>query len=248
MESDSFVHKPPPGPAIEIRGLHKAFGPTRVLDGLDLEVGWGETLTVLGANGSGKTTLINLLATLAKPDAGVLRVAGLDVRRSGQAVRRRVGVVTHDPILYDHLSAYENLVFSGRLFGLDDLERRIGAAAEVMGVSAHLGQRADTLSHGMKKRVGIARALLHDPPILLMDEPDSGLDQEALALLDGVLDGDAGPRTVLMTTHSLERSLGLGRRVAVLARGRVAHETVVDAEGAQRLRGTYARYAEGADG
>ena len=207
----------PPGLAIEIKGLRKAFGRTRVLAGLDLDVRWGEVLTVLGANGSGKTTLINLLSTLAKPDAGVLRVAGLNLSRSGQAARRAIGVVTHDPILYDHLSAYENLKFVGRMFGLGSLDQRIGAVAELMGVSRQLHQRAHTLSHGMKKRVSIARALLHDPPILLMDEPDSGLDQEALALLDGVLAGRSGPRTVLMTTHSLDRSLALGQRVAILA-------------------------------
>ena len=237
-----------PGPAIEIRGLHKAFGPTRVLAGLDLRVEWGETLVVLGANGSGKTTLINLLATLAKPDAGVLRVGGLDLGRYGRAVRRAVGVITHDPVLYDHLTAYENLKFSARLFGLDGIDERIETAAETMGMSRHLHQRAGTLSHGMKQRVGIARALLHDPPVLLMDEPDSGLDQEALALLDGVLDGGSGRRTVLMTTHSLDRSLGAGRRVAVLARGRVAHQGVVDSEGAERLREAYARHAGGAGG
>ena len=238
----------PPGLAIEIKGLRKAFGRTRVLAGLDLDVRWGEVLTVLGANGSGKTTLINLLATLAKPDTGVLRVAGLDLSRSGQAARRAIGVVTHDPILYDHLSAYENLKFVGRMFGLGSLDQRIGAVAELMGVSRQLHQRAHTLSHGMKKRVSIARALLHDPPILLMDEPDSGLDQEALALLDGVLAGRTGPRTVLMTTHSLDRSLALGQRVAILAQGRVAHEEVLDSVGAGHLRKTYSRYTGGAGG
>ena len=234
------------GLAIEVRGLGKAFGRARVLRELDLDVRWGEVLTVLGPNGSGKTTLINVLATLAKPDSGAVRIAGVESRRSGQRVRRAIGVVTHDPLLYDHLSAYENLRFAGRMFGLDRLDERIAAAADRMGVSGALQMRAYTLSHGMKKRVSIARALLHDPPILLMDEPESGLDQEALAMLEAlILDRTVPDRTVLMTTHNLDRALALGQRMAILSRGRIAYQESLDSVGADSLRETYSRYAGG---
>jgi ABC-type multidrug transport system ATPase subunit len=234
----------PQGPAIEIRGLSKGFGRTPVLRGLDLEVPWGEVLTILGPNGSGKTTLIKVLATLTRADEGTVRVAGLDLSRLGQAVRRVIGVVTHETMLYDGLSGLENLRFHGRLFGLDRIEQRIASVAERLGVVAGLPQRAGTLSHGMRKRLTIARALLHDPLVLLMDEPESGLDQEAQLMLDAVVHDRERPfRTVLMTTHNLERGLALGNRLAILARGVIAHQEPVGSEtGAASLRDAYFRH------
>ncbi len=231
------------GLAIEVKGLSKAFGRTQVLRGLDLEVPWGQVLAVLGPNGSGKTTLIKVLATLTRPDAGAVRVGGMDVRRWGERVRRLIGVVTHDTLLYDDLTAYENLKFYCRMFGLDRVDERIASATERMGMSARLHQRVGTLSHGMRKRFSIARALLHDPLVLLMDEPESGLDQEALALLEAVIADRTSPRrAVLLTTHNLERGLALGDRVAILARGRVAHEESLSGAGSAAIRETYRRY------
>ena len=218
------------GPAIEIKGVGKAFGRMLALRGLDLELGLGEVLTVLGPNGSGKTTLIKVVATLMRPDSGIVRVAGLDSARAGQLVRRAIGVVTHDPLLYDELTGYENLRFAGRMFGVDRLGERIESVAGQLGVTAKLHQRAGTLSHGLRKRMSIARALLHDPLVLLMDEPDSGLDPEALAMLDKVIrEWERRGRSVLMTTHVLERGLAPGRRLAFLSRGRIAHQESVDA-------------------
>ena len=233
----------PSGLAIEVKGLSKAFGRTPVLRGLDLEVPWGEVLTVLGPNGSGKTTLIKILATLTKPDSGSIRIAGLDVSRSGQAVRRRIGVVTHDALLYDDLTGHENLKFFGRIFGLDRIEERISMLVEPLGLSPRLHQRVGTLSHGTRKRFSIARALLPDPPILLMDEPESGLDQEALAMLEDLVKDRTAPfRTVLMTTHNLDRGLALGHQMAILAHGRIAYQESLDSKGVAALRDTYFRY------
>ena len=232
-------------PAIQIKGLTKAFGSTHALRGIDLEVPWGEVLTVLGPNGSGKTTLVKILATLTKPDAGTARVAGIDLARRGQQARRAVGVVTHDPLLYDGLTGYENLKFFGRMFGLSDLDRRIATVAERMGISSRLHHRIGTLSHGMKKRFSIARALLHDPAVLLMDEPESGLDQEALAMLDEVIAaGNSSPLTVLMTTHNLERGLALGHRTVILARGRIAYDRSLNEVDSAAVREAYLRHAE----
>ena len=231
------------GPAIEIKALHKAFGRTCVLHNLDLELSWGEVLTVLGPNASGKTTLINILATLTKPDAGTVRVAGLDLTRSGEAIRRNIGVVTHHPLLYEDLTGYENLKFFARMFGVDRADDRLVAVAQRMGVLSLLHQKVRTLSHGMRKRISIARALLHDPPILLMDEPESGLDQEALGMLEEVVSDRTRPlRTVLMTTHNLERGLALGHRMAILARGRVAYQESLDAASATSVRDAYFKY------
>ncbi len=238
----------PRGMAIQIKGLSKSFGRTTVLRGLDLEVPWGEVLTILGPNGSGKTTLIKILATLTKADSGEVRVAGATTTRSGQRVRRVIGVVTHDTLLYEDLTARENLKFFARMFSLDRIDERIGRAVERMGLSHRLDQKVRTLSHGMKKRFGIARALLHDPAILLMDEPESGLDQEALSLLNAVIADRAGPtRTVVMTTHNLERGLELGDRMAILSKGRIAHQEALDAVGVAAIKNTYFRYVESAE-
>ncbi len=233
----------PTGLAIEVKGLSKSFGRTSVLRDLDFEARWGEALTVLGPNGSGKTTLIKTLATLTKPDAGTIRVAGLDVARSGQRVRGVIGVLTHDTMLYDQLTGYENLKFFARMFNLDRIDERVTHAAERLGMSSRLRQRVGTMSHGMRKRFTIARALLHDPAILLMDEPESGLDQEALAILEEIIADETAPhRTVVMTTHNLERGLALGQRAAILSRGRIVYQGSLECVGADALREQYFRH------
>lgn len=231
--------------AIRITGLGKAFGRTPVLRGVDLEVPWGQVLTLLGPNGSGKTTLIKILATLTKADSGDVTVGGMDLSRAGQKVRRIVGAVTHDPLLYDELTGRENLRFFVRLFGLSGGEERIAGAADRLGVGDRLDQRVATLSHGLRKRFSIARALLHDPAILLLDEPESGLDQEALGLLDAVVTDKTNPlRTVVMTTHSLDRAIALGERMAILANGRLAYQESGGAGDAEALRKAYKRHTE----
>ncbi|MCI0869745.1 MAG: ABC transporter ATP-binding protein, partial [Chloroflexi bacterium] len=219
----------PQGLAIEAKGLRKAYGRTQVLRGLDLDVPWGQVLTILGPNGSGKTTLIKTLAALIRPDEGTVQVAGADIRRRGNRARRIIGLVTHDTLLYDELTGYENLKFYARMFRLDSAERRIESVAERMGMSARLHQRVGTLSHGMKKRFSIARALLHDPLVLIMDEPESGLDQDALVLLEAVIRDKTDPyRTVIMTTHNLDRGIALSDRMAILSRGVIAYEAPAD--------------------
>lgn len=232
-------------PAIEIEGLTKAYGRTAALRGLDLRLGWGEVLAVLGPNGSGKTTLINIICTLTRPDSGVVRVGGLDAGSRGGAVRRGVGVVTHEPLLYEQLTGYENLRFHAAMFGVDNVGPRIETVSRQMGVEGRLRQRVGALSHGMQKRISIARALLHDPPLLLMDEPESGLDQEAQGMLGEVIrESAASGRTVLMTTHNLERGMALGRRLAILRRGTVVHEEeITSTSSVDLMREAYARHS-----
>ena len=212
--------------AVRLRGVSKAFGRTAVLRGVDLDVSRGETLSLLGANGSGKTTLIRVLATLMKPDSGEMRIAGFDPGRAGGRVRKAIGVVTHDPLLYDDLTARENLRFSCRMFGMDRGDERVERVSGLVGMESRLDQRVGTMSHGTRKRFSIARALLHDPSILLMDEPETGLDREGLDLLDAVIcDRARSGRTVIMTTHDTERAAVLGDRVVTLANGRIADVT-----------------------
>jgi len=211
--------------AIEVRGVTKSYGRTRVLDGLDLTFQWGQVLSVLGPNGSGKTTLLKILATLTRPDAGSVRIAGMDPDKAASRVRRATGVVMHDPMLYADLTGRENLRFFCRMFGLDGSEERIAESVRRVGMTSRLDQRVGTLSHGMQKRFSIARALLHRPRVLLMDEPESGLDLSAIELMrDVVTATKAGGGAVLLVTHNFDQALGLGDRLAILGRGKVAHE------------------------
>ena len=238
----------PPTPAIDVRGLRKSYGRTAVLRGLDLEVGWGETLAILGPNGSGKTTLIKTLATLARPDSGSVRVAGFEVTRHGKQARASMGVVTHDAMLYEQLTGSENLKLFGRMFNLDDVEERAARVADRLGMSSRISQRVGTMSHGMRKRLTIARALLHDPAILLMDEPESGLDQQALGILERIVAESAAlGRAVVMTTHNLERGTELAQRVAIISRGRIAYHDSFAPLGVAGLRERYAELTEEMD-
>ncbi len=217
--------KGPSSPAIRIRGLVKSFGRIPALRGIDLDAAYGQVISLLGPNGSGKTTLIRILATLARADTGEVWICGNGLHRDGARVRRMIGVVMHDPLLYDNLTARENLKLACRLFGLDRAAERIERVIETVGMGARIDQRIGMMSHGMKKRVGIARSLIHDPTVLLMDEPESGLDQDALALLDAVITDRSNPdRTIVMTTHNLERAHALGDRIVTLNAGRVSED------------------------
>lgn len=211
--------------AIEIKGLSKSYGSAPVIRQLDLGVSWGQALVIVGPNGSGKTTLIKILASLTKPDMGEVRIAGKDAGRMGDWVRRMVGVVAHDPLLYGDLTAYENLKFAGRMFGLDQIDNRIASVVEQLGVTTQLHQKVNSLSQGLRKRLDIARAILHEPRILLMDEPETGLDQDALLLLNTVIANSTNKSAaVVMTTHSIERGLIPGRHLAILFNGRIVFQ------------------------
>ncbi len=231
----------PSGPAIEVQGVSKAYGRSIALNKLDLRVQWGEVLTVFGPNGSGKTTLIKVLATLSKPDVGKVSIGGLDPRRDGSYARRLIGVLTHDPLLYDDLTARENLRFAARMFGVDKPGERIEAVADKLDVASRLDQRVGTLSHGWKKRFSLARALLHNPPILLMDEPESGLDEQALTGLGNLLREESElRRTVVLTTHNFERGIEFGDEVAILVKGRLVYRESTSTVGdSDTLRKTY---------
>jgi heme ABC exporter ATP-binding subunit CcmA len=231
-------------PMIQIQGLRKAFGLHLVLRGLDLTVAAGEKMAIFGPNGSGKTTLLKILATLMRATSGRVAVAGFDVQQDPTQVRRSIGVVTHQPLLYEELTAYENLRFYSRMYDIPGLEHRIDYLAHFLGFAKWLHERVRTLSNGMQKRVTIARALLHDPPVLLLDEPDTGLDQEALRMLREViqsttLQGEA--RTVLFTTHNLDEGLALGSRLGILTNGRMVYQGERGAVDAPSLHAMYSQ-------
>lgn len=207
---------------IQVHGLIKRFGPKLVLRGLEFEVGEGEFVALLGPNGAGKTTFLRILASLSSPTLGSVRIAGHSLPREAAQVRRRLGVVSHLPLLYGDLTAEENLLFYGRMYGLDEINGRITQALDLVGLAARRRDLVRTFSRGMQQRLAIGRAVLHNPEVLLLDEPHTGLDQDACAMLDDVLRQVAERgRTVVMTSHDLARAQELAGRFDVLSRGKI---------------------------
>jgi heme exporter protein A len=212
---------------IEAFGVTKVFGLRPVLRGVDLRVEDGEFLTLFGPNGAGKTTFLRILASLSRPTTGAVRIAGYVLPQQAAEVRSVLGVVSHQPLLYGDLSAEENLRFYARMYALprEAREERIAGVIESVGLRKRGHDLVRTFSRGMQQRLAIARAVLHAPPVLLLDEPYTGLDQDAAAILDGVLREVAmRGRTVLMTTHNVARGLTLADRVAILSKGKIAYE------------------------
>ncbi|MCB9437795.1 MAG: heme ABC exporter ATP-binding protein CcmA [Anaerolineales bacterium] len=212
---------------IVIEKLTKIFGYYPVLRGIDLSIEKGQFLALLGPNGSGKTTLLRILTGLSKPSGGQITIGGWNIPDEIAAVRQQLGIVSHLTLLYDTLTAEENLMFFARLYNLPQETRaeRVAAMLERVGLGKRAKDVVNTFSRGMQQRLAIARALIHDPAILLLDEPYTGLDQDASALLDQLLHDVAGvaegQRTTIMTTHDLRRAHSLTSHVAILSRGKV---------------------------
>ena len=206
--------------------LYKRFGTKLVLKGVDLTIGEGEVVALLGANGAGKTTLLRLVAGLAKPDRGEVVLGGVGVRKAGAQLRRYVGLVSHAPLLYEHLSGWENLLFFAQMYDLEAPAERIETVLRAVDLWSRRHDLVRTYSRGMQQRMAIARAILHDPPVLLLDEPDSGLDQRSSHLLQALLQhlGDQR-RAILFSTHNLDRALTWADSVAMLVQGKIEHHT-----------------------
>jgi heme exporter protein A len=206
-------------PAIELAGVGRAYGERTALSGVTLTLEPGRTLAVFGANGAGKTTLLRILATLLRPHAGRARVLGRDLPQDGWAVRGRVGLLAHDPLLYRELSARENLRFQARLHGV--AEARVEALLEQVGLRARADDPVRTLSRGMAQRVAICRASLHEPELLLLDEPLANLDPGAAAAVATLIGREAGPARVVIS-HDVEHGLAEADLVLGLRAGRAA--------------------------
>jgi len=205
---------------ISVRKLVKRFGMKTVLRGLDFEVQPGEFVALLGPNGSGKTTFLRILASLSRPSLGEVSVAGYSLPDQAAAVRARLGVVAHLPLLYGDLTAEENLRFFGHMYGVSNIEARITEVLEMVGLASRRRDLVRTFSRGLQQRLAIGRAVFHDPDVMLFDEPYTGLDQDASAMLDDVLRSVAAKgRTVVMTSHDLIRAEELATRFDILSRG-----------------------------
>ena len=256
---------------IELRKLTKAFGSKTILRGLDLRVAAGESLVIFGPNGAGKTTLIRILSSLSRPSGGKALIGGLDLATHADGIRRYLGVVSHAPLLYDSLTAAENLRFFARLYGMASPDERIREMLDQVGLTARRGDLVRTFSRGMVQRLAIARALLHDPPVLLLDEPDTGLDPQAAEMLHGLLlrlsktpatahtgqrrssepNGEQPRppgRTIVTVTHSIERGLAIADRAVILANGRIVYDGQAHGMTPADFRPLYDRYCCGGGG
>lgn len=232
-------------PVLSARGLTRDYGVVVAVDGIDLELAPGDFLTIFGPNGAGKTSLLSLLGGRLKPTRGAVWVGGQRLDFGQTSWRSRIGVLSHQSFLYPHLTLAENLRFFGRLFGLKDLDERIPTRLEQVGLGDRSDFLARQLSHGMRQRAALARALLHDPELVLLDEPYTGLDPYAAAVLRGVLSSlKDGLRTVVMVTHNLTQGLELANRIAIQVRGRFAWEGGRDEVDADAFEHFYHRVVE----
>lgn len=220
--------------------LIKRFGPKLVLNKLSFEVKEGEFVALVGPNGAGKTTLLRILCSLAKPTMGEVKVAGYKLPDHAASVRQRLGVVSHLPLLYGDLTAAENLAFYGRMYAVPQLNARVQEVLALIGLANRAGDLVRTFSRGMQQRLAIGRAILHDPDVLLLDEPHTGLDQDACDMLDKVLAEVAvSGRTVVMTSHDFVRAQKLATRFDVLNRGRITASSAASELPADGLQAFY---------
>ena len=216
-------------PSIEVDDLSFSFGSFRVLRGVTVRMEPGSVVTMFGPNGAGKTTLLKLIAGLLRPLSGSVRVEGIQLRDDPTAFRRSIGVISHYPYLYPQLTGLENLVYYGRLYGVEDPRSAARTLLEEMDLAPFMQREVSTYSRGMAQRLAVARALLHQPSVLLLDEPFTGLDRQAAQKLEELLGSlRDGRRTVLMTTHDVDSGLGLSDRALILASGRIAADMPAD--------------------
>jgi len=208
-------------PVLQAQGLVREYGSVIAVNGIDLSLARGDFLTIFGPNGAGKTSLLALLAGALRPSRGQVWLRGEALDFGEVEWRRRIGVLSHQSFLYGHLSAEENLRFYGQLFGLSDVDNVVRDKLQHLGLQERAASLVRDLSHGMRQRLALARALLHDPDIVLLDEPYTGLDPSAALVLQGVLsDLRDGRRTVVMVTHNLSEGVALATTVAIMNRGR----------------------------
>jgi heme exporter protein A len=230
--------------AVAVHSVSKAFGARPVLSGIDLAVPGGQAVCLCGINGAGKSTLLRIIAGLLSPDGGSVRVNGCDIRRESEAAKRRLGMISHVSMVYPELTVSENLAFAARLYGVRDRTARIEQLLGETGLVAFQHDRAGILSRGLMQRLAIARALLHEPAVLLADEAFTGLDTDAVERLMTIFNRFVGAGgTLLMTTHDTRLGLRCCARVVVLDRGRLILDAARDEIDVARFAEDYLSYA-----
>jgi heme exporter protein A len=232
--------------AIDSRQIEKKFGYSFAVRSIDLQIRRGEFVALFGRNGAGKTTFLKIAATLMRPTKGTLAVEGFDISKQPEEARRRIGFLSHNTFVYRDLSAIDNLKFFCRLYGVDDSDDRLLGLLDRVGLRKRANDTVRAFSRGLQQRVGIARALLHEPSLILLDEPYTGLDANAAQTLNELLDSavTAG-KTVVLTTHDVEQGLRGATRAVIVDRGVVVHDGKA---GDPATREAYARYIQSGDG
>ena len=207
--------------AVEALGVTKAFGARKALDDVSFALPEGAFLSIFGPNGAGKTTLLRVLSTLARPSAGQVRICGIDLKEDPSKARERIGLISHQPMLYPDLTAQENLLLYAQLYNVANPKERVDELLSAVGLTHRSLDLVRTFSRGMTQRVSIARALVHNPQVVLLDEPYSGLDPHAVDIFDGLINQVRGDRTFIMVSHDLSKGFSMCTHALVLARGRV---------------------------
>lgn len=232
-------------PAVETRALVKWYGAHPALRGVDLCVGRGEILALFGPNGAGKSTLLRILAGLVRPTAGSVQVTGLEVGKNGDGVRRVIGVLAHGHQLYDTLTGRENLLFAATMLGLDRAAERVAEVLTKVGLETAAEGRVKTFSSGMKRRLALAKLMLREPKVMLLDEPFTNLDLQAAKLLEEFLvTSKAAGVTTLLATHDLTLGFTVADRMAVLQQGRVVFDAGRDEVSRESLRSLFSLHGE----
>lgn len=220
--------------AIEAAKVSKVFGTRKALDKVSFSLPQGAFLSVFGPNGAGKTTLLRILATLSKPTSGDVRVGGLALKEQPDAVRQEVGLISHAPMLYPDLTAEENLLFYAQLYGVENPQQRVLELLDAVGLKHRRLDVVRTFSRGMTQRVSIARALINNPSVVLLDEPYAGLDPHAVEIFDELLATVRDGRTFVMVSHDLDKGFAMASHLLVLARGKVV--SFAEKEGTDRAQ------------
>jgi len=227
-------------PALESQNIRKIYGHFTALAGISLTVKRGEFVTLFGRNGAGKTTFLKVAATLVRPTQGKLQIEGINVPENAEDARRRIGFLSHNTYVYRDLSPLENMKFFARLYGVDGSEERIKALLDRVGLRRRMDDPVRAFSRGLNQRVGIARVMLHDPSLILLDEPYTGLDANAVQILNDMLDeANSRGKTIIVTTHDLEHGLRAATRAVIIDRGKVVFDGA--AQGSE-VREAYGRY------
>jgi heme exporter protein A len=231
---------------IEIKKLTKQADNKRILSGVDLSIKKGETVAILGPNGAGKSTLLKVLATLIKPTSGLIKINGMDLKKNHIKIKKIMGYLPHSSLLYDHYSPLENLVFFGNIYGVNNVEQRAIELVNAVGLSFFLNEPVKNFSRGMIQRIAIARAIVHEPEILLLDEPHTGLDQGAISILNNViLSMKHKGTTTLMVTHDFKQAAEICDRIIIVKNGKIVDDFRIEDQNLNFVSEKYEQLVEG---
>jgi heme exporter protein A len=231
---------------IEIKKLTKQADNKLILRGVDLSIKKGETVAILGPNGAGKSTLLKVLATLIKPTSGSILVNNLDLKKNHIEIKKIMGYLPHSSLLYDHYTPLENIEFFGNIYGVKNIEQRAIALVKEVGLSFFLNEPVKNFSRGMIQRIAIARAIVHEPQILLLDEPHTGLDQGAITILNNViLSMKAKGTTTLMVTHDFKQAAEICDRIIIVKNGKIVDDFRIENQNLGFVSEKYEQLVEG---